>query len=78
MQTTMARMSSCLMSVFLYIDELEIKHNITLHNIVKEGANGILVPGGFSEGDSRVLYFVVCCRQSFLCQTLRGSYLLTR
>ncbi|WJX61725.1 hypothetical protein P8452_46791 [Trifolium repens] len=58
MQITMARMSSCLMSVFLYIDKLEIKHNITLHNIVKEGANGILVPGGFSEGDSRVLYFV--------------------
>ncbi|WJX57720.1 hypothetical protein P8452_43248 [Trifolium repens] len=62
MQTTMARMSSCLMSVFLYIDELEIKHNITLHNIVKEGANGILVPGGFSEGDSRNCAFVYLCR----------------
>ncbi|WJX81811.1 hypothetical protein P8452_64649 [Trifolium repens] len=33
----MARMSSCLMSVFLYIDELEIKHNITLHNIYSQG-----------------------------------------
>ncbi|WJX88267.1 1,4-beta-D-xylan synthase [Trifolium repens] len=32
----MARMSSCLMSVFLYIDELEIKHNITLHNIYSQ------------------------------------------
>jgi phosphoribosylformylglycinamidine (FGAM) synthase-like amidotransferase family enzyme len=29
-----------------------------LNGFVQEGANGILVPGGFSEGDSRVLYFV--------------------
>ncbi|KAK2407177.1 hypothetical protein QL285_042829 [Trifolium repens] len=36
-EMTMARMSSCLMSVFLYIDELEIKHNITLHNIYSQG-----------------------------------------